>query len=68
MKVKWFIYTLDHYGPMNQNEDDEDEEVVVSTQLTLPSSHLLNLWETLFYENDIKRNVNNKEKNESLII
>lgn len=42
---------------MNQNEDDEDGEVVVSTQLTLPSSHLINLWETLYYENDIKRNV-----------
>lgn len=57
LEIKWFIYTLDHYGPMNQNEDDEDGEVVVSTQLTLPSSHLINLWETLYYENNIKRNV-----------
>lgn len=57
MEVKWFIYTLDHYGPMNQNEEDEDGELVVSTQLTLPSAHLVSLWENLFYEDNVKENV-----------
>lgn len=51
------MYTLDYYGPMNQNEDDEDGELVVSTQLTLPSAQLVSLWENLFYEDNVKENV-----------
>lgn len=57
LEIKWFIYALHNYGPMNQNEDDEEGQIVISTQMTLPSVHLLNLWENLYYENDIKKNV-----------
>lgn len=42
---------------MDQNEDDEDGEIVISTQLRLPSAVLVNLWENLYYDNNVKENV-----------
>lgn len=42
---------------MNQSEDGEEGEIVLSTHMTLPSVYLINLWENLYYENDIKKNV-----------
>lgn len=57
LDVKWYIYTLDYFGPLQQSECDDEGEIVVSTQLVLPSVHLINLWENLYYDSDIKQNV-----------
>lgn len=56
--INWFVYKLDTEGPLIQNEEDgNDGEVTIATQLTLPSSCLLNMWENLFFDNNIKQNL-----------
>lgn len=58
LKVNWFVYKLDTDGPVEQNEDDgDDAQTTISTQITLPSVTLLNMWENLYFDNNIKQNV-----------
>ncbi|KAG5858453.1 hypothetical protein JTB14_026453 [Gonioctena quinquepunctata] len=58
LEVKWFVYRLDTYGPVMQSECDGDEgEIIISTQLSLPSACLVNVWENLYYDNNIKQNL-----------
>ncbi|CAG9859451.1 unnamed protein product [Phyllotreta striolata] len=57
LHVNWFIYRFDTDGPLQQNEDVGDQEVIMFTQLTLPSLCLINLWENLYYDNNIKQNL-----------
>ncbi|KAJ8972677.1 hypothetical protein NQ317_001697 [Molorchus minor] len=54
LEVKWYT-TL---APLSKKEDDgEDGELVIATHLSLPSADLVNLWENLFYEDNIKQNL-----------
>jgi hypothetical protein len=56
--IKWHIYTLDLNGPMNQIEEgDEEGQLNIATHLMLPSADIYNLWENLYYDNNIKQNV-----------
>ncbi|KAJ8959134.1 hypothetical protein NQ318_022392 [Aromia moschata] len=58
LEVKWFVYNLDNFGPVTQSENDSDEgELVIATHLSLPSADLVNLWENLYYEDNIKHNL-----------
>ncbi|VEN54924.1 unnamed protein product [Callosobruchus maculatus] len=57
VKIKWYMYSLDIYGPVTHTEEDDDGITVMSTQLSLPSPHLLTLWENLYYDTDIKQNL-----------
>ncbi|RZB84914.1 pachytene checkpoint protein 2 -like [Asbolus verrucosus] len=56
--IKWHIYTLNIHGPINQIEEaDEEGQLNVATHLMLPSAYLYNLWENLYYDNNIKENL-----------
>ncbi|KAH0813231.1 hypothetical protein GEV33_009558 [Tenebrio molitor] len=56
--IKWHIYTLDLNGPMNQIEEgDEEGQLNIATHLMLPSADIYNLWENLYYDNNIKQNL-----------
>ncbi|CAH1154635.1 unnamed protein product [Phaedon cochleariae] len=58
LEINWFVYNLDTYGPVMQTETDGDDgEMVICTQLSLPSISLVNLWENLYYDNNIKQNL-----------
>ncbi|XP_018570911.1 pachytene checkpoint protein 2 homolog [Anoplophora glabripennis] len=58
LEVKWYVYNLDNYGPMTHSETDaNDEELVLATHLSLPSASLINLWENLYYDNNVKLNL-----------
>nr|CAH7740075.1 unnamed protein product [Callosobruchus chinensis] len=57
VNIKWYIYSLDIYGAVTHTEEDDDGITVMSTQLSLPSPHLLTLWENLYYDTDIKQNL-----------
>ncbi|XP_056638499.1 pachytene checkpoint protein 2 homolog isoform X1 [Diorhabda sublineata] len=58
LNINWFVYKLNTEEPFHQNEEDgNDGEITISTQLILPSACLLNMWENLFYDNDIKQNL-----------
>lgn len=37
--------------------DGENDQVNIATHLVLPSAEIFNLWENLYYENNIKENV-----------
>nr|XP_023028720.1 uncharacterized protein LOC111516851 [Leptinotarsa decemlineata] len=64
VEVNWFVYNLDDYGPIMQCESDGDEgEIIISTQLSLPSACLVNLWENLYYDHNIKQNVSYIDQN-----
>lgn len=57
-EIQWHVYSLDLHGPVQQIEDDEDNNTVdFASHLMLPSADLFNVWENLFYENNIKDNV-----------
>lgn len=59
LKVNWYVYSLDSYGTSTQTETDDDgQEICLAVHLTLPSKELHTLWENLYYENNIKENVN----------
>lgn len=58
LKINWFVYTLDSYGTVTQTENDEEgAEISLATHLTLPSQELFTLWESLYYDNNIKENL-----------
>ncbi|KAJ8922930.1 hypothetical protein NQ315_001474 [Exocentrus adspersus] len=59
LEIKWYVYNLHDYGPMVQTETDENDEseAVLATHLSLPSTSLFNLWENLYYDNNIKSNL-----------
>lgn len=55
---QWYVYKLCPQSVIQHNEiDADDEQVCLATYLRLPSIELINLWETLHYEDNIKENV-----------
>ncbi|XP_060522110.1 pachytene checkpoint protein 2 homolog [Cylas formicarius] len=58
VQVNWFVYMLDSFGPIAETETNEDgEQINISTHLGLPSLELFDLWENLYYEDDVKENL-----------
>ncbi|XP_019871347.2 pachytene checkpoint protein 2 homolog [Aethina tumida] len=54
--LQWYVYSLDSYGPLNlTSEDDEDQ--IYGYHYILPSAELCDIWENLYYDNDIKENL-----------
>ncbi|CAH0563536.1 unnamed protein product [Brassicogethes aeneus] len=54
-KVKYYVYTLDTYGELEQYSDDN--ELLYGSQYILPSAELFDIWENLYYESNIKENL-----------
>lgn len=56
--VSFHVYSLDETGPNLENdEDSEGRDVNLATQWVLPSSEFFNLWENLFYDENVKERV-----------
>lgn len=56
--VSFHVYSLDETGPNLENdEDSEGKDVNLATHWILPSSEFFNLWENLFYEQNVKERV-----------
>ncbi|CAG9773676.1 unnamed protein product [Ceutorhynchus assimilis] len=56
--VNWFIYSLDADEASLHVENDSDGcEVNMASHISLPSKSLFQLWESLFYEKNIKGNL-----------
>ncbi|XP_044752416.1 pachytene checkpoint protein 2 homolog [Coccinella septempunctata] len=56
-QIEWYIYSADHSKPMVQNEFSPDGEINIATHLVLPNIDLVNSWENLHYESEIKDNL-----------
>lgn len=52
------VYTLDKIGAIIESENEENgDQMNLSTQWILPSADLFGLWESLYYDDNIKKKV-----------
>nr|XP_022920998.1 pachytene checkpoint protein 2 homolog isoform X2 [Onthophagus taurus] len=55
VRINWYVYTLHNTEPqMDSVCNSDDETINLATHLTLPSTDLLNLWDNLIYDSQIK--------------